>query len=207
MDMTIEEAPLRPPNILPNNETTVISSQPVPNQTDAITTFDKNLECLSEVEKAKFLEHVQVMLKKEEKDKEKRELEKRRAHLKNESKEYQEEHEKKLRKCLGRYYSYVSRCKSLKGFRPDLTWIHPHEVEDELETYHLDEFDEFMKRLRKAERPITSLEAQYFPGVITCYPEDITEFFEKRWKRIKKSFVSAKNNICNCFKRSTPINQ
>ncbi|EFP10606.1 hypothetical protein CRE_01168 [Caenorhabditis remanei] len=120
---------------------------------------------------------------------------------------YQEEHEKKLRKCLERYYSYVSRCKSLKGFRRDLTWRHPHEVEDELETYHLDEFDGFMKRLRKAERPITSLEAQYFPGVITCYPEDITEFFEKRWKRIKKSFVSAKNNICNCFKRSPAINQ
>ncbi|KAF1760520.1 hypothetical protein GCK72_008769 [Caenorhabditis remanei] len=115
---------------------------------------------------------------------------------------YQEEHEKKLRKCL-----YVSRCKSLKGFRRDLTWRHPHDVEDELETYHLDEFDGFMKMLRKKERVISSLEEQYFPGVITCYPEDIAEFFEKRWKRIKKSFVSAKNNICNCFKRSPAINQ
>ncbi|KAF1760127.1 hypothetical protein GCK72_008373 [Caenorhabditis remanei] len=160
--------------------------------------FRKLWNSVRKEDRSEFLIYIQLVSKHEEEKIEKEELERRRAHLKDESKEFQEMHEKKLLKCLGRYRSYVNRCHRLSGYRPNLKWQSTAEIEDELEGYYrLEQFDEFWKRLRKMESKISEMECFYFPYQIYFHEEDVVEFFVKKWNGLKKAVGNAKISVCN----------
>ena len=57
------------------------------NKYDAMKQFDNILKSLDELEKPDFLNYVQIKLKLEEEEKQRKELEKRKEHIKHESKE------------------------------------------------------------------------------------------------------------------------
>ncbi|KAF1750226.1 hypothetical protein GCK72_016773 [Caenorhabditis remanei] len=176
------------------------------NKNDAMRQFDNILKSLDEADKPDFLNYVQIKLKLEEEEKQRKEFEKRKEHIKHESKEYQEKHEKKLQKCVARYHEYDYRCRRIKSYYPTMEWMSPEKAEKKLQGYRLEEFDAFMKRMRKAESGLLEMETNYFPYEMTFYSGYFSEYFELKWKKIKKNAVTAKTNLSEFWKnRSSKV--
>ncbi|PIC55024.1 hypothetical protein B9Z55_000476 [Caenorhabditis nigoni] len=123
---------------------------------------------------------------------------------KNAGKTEEELREKLLRKCIGRYNLYVSRCREMEGHLRVRRYSRYRTVPityliEQLEQYDLKELQDWFKKFKVKDYSLIREEWIEFHEIV-FHPEDIAEHFMNAWKWIKKNVLESRKLSANLGK-------